>query len=205
MIDKIFDFVNSGGWAMWPLILMSVVSLTLTLERGWFWMRQNSGRSLEQARMGSLLMRKKDFKGAKELVAGNDGVYAAVIGQLIDERAFLSEASGVDAIENQRWRMERFMATLSTVITAAPMIGILGTVTGIISSFDLLGGDAGVAADPTLVSQGIAEALITTGAGLSVAILTLFPYNLFRSQLDRAFGRLESIVGGVEGEAASDA
>ena len=203
MLETIFEFLSSGGWAMWPILIMSVVSLTLSFERGWFWMRENSGRRIEQARVGGLMLRKRDFDSAKELIKGNDGVYAQVLGQLVDEKDHLSEASILDAVENQRGRMERFMTTLSTIITAAPMIGILGTVTGIISSFDLLGGEAGVAADPTDVSQGIAEALITTAAGIFVAILTLFPYNMFKTQLDWALGRMESIAASAEGEDAS--
>ncbi len=82
---------------------------------------------------------------------------------------------------------------LSTIVTAAPMLGILGTVIGIIQSFELLGGDATIT-DPNQVSGGIAEALITTATGLVVALLALFPYMLFRGRQDRAIGRLESLA-----------
>ena len=85
------------------------------------------------------------------------------------------------------------MPTLSTIITVAPMLGILGTVLGIISSFQLLS-DPGAATDPRSVSQGIAEALITTAVGLVIAILTLFPYNALRTQVDRSLSALESLA-----------
>ena len=85
------------------------------------------------------------------------------------------------------------MNALSTIITAAPMLGILGTVTGIIQSFNLIGSQ-NVMTDPHLVSGGIAEALITTAAGLVVALLTLFPFMAFRAQVDRSLGRLEVLV-----------
>ena len=75
------------------------------------------------------------------------------------------------------------------------MLGILGTVVGIIQSFELLGGDATIT-DPSQVSGGIAEALISTATGLVVALLALFPYMLFRSRQDRALGRLE-VLGGL--------
>ena len=74
--------------------------------------------------------------------------------------------------------MKRGLNVLDTIITLSPLLGILGTVSGIIGSFELLG-DMGIQ-DPKAVTGGIAQALITTAAGLSVAIVTLIPYNLFR-------------------------
>lgn len=85
------------------------------------------------------------------------------------------------------------MPTLSTIITVAPMLGILGTVLGIISSFELLS-DQATTADPRSVSQGIAEALITTAVGLVIAIFTLFPYNSLRAQVNRTLSAIESLT-----------
>ena len=117
-------------------------------------------------------------------------------------------AAAVDAIEAQRPRLERFLPTLSTIITAAPMLGILGTVLGIIASFEVLGGGGGSAgggasgaggpSDPALVGRGIAEALITTAAGLVVALGVLLPYNLLRVQVDRTLSRLEQLAAAAE-------
>jgi biopolymer transport protein ExbB len=82
---------------------------------------------------------------------------------------------------------------LSTIITAAPMLGILGTVVGIIQSFGLLG-SVDTVADPSAVAGGIAQALYTTAFGLIVALVTLFPYAIFRSLADKAFARLETLA-----------
>src|SRR5690606_10220492 len=112
----------------------------------------------------------------------------------------LSEVAAREAIEIVRPAIERFSATLSTIITAAPMLGILGTVTGIIRSFAAVGAQAaagagaGEATDPTLVADGIAQALYTTAFGLLIAIVTLFPYVIFRARIDRALGRLELLA-----------
>ena len=98
------------------------------------------------------------------------------------------------------------MVSLSTTITAAPLIGILGTVIGIIRSFNQLGGDDGGINDPSVVSHGIAEALLTTAVGLVVALMTLFPYMVFKGQADRALGRVETIVAAAQqGREAADA
>ena len=101
------------------------------------------------------------------------------------------------AAELQRHRLERFSVLLSTIITASPMIGILGTVIGIIKSFNVLGAQTQLA-DPRGVSGGIGEALITTACGLAVALVTLFPYMSFKGLADRAMGRMESVIAAAQ-------
>ena len=95
------------------------------------------------------------------------------------------------------------MPLLSTIITAAPMLGILGTVLGLIASFDVFSArsDSATQAAQDLggVSRGIAEALTTTAVGLIIAVATLLPYNLFRAQIDRSLSRLEGLMAaGIE-------
>ncbi|MHC4945894.1 MAG: MotA/TolQ/ExbB proton channel family protein, partial [Planctomycetota bacterium] len=94
------------------------------------------------------------------------------------------------AEENRR--MSRFMMVLDTIITLAPLLGILGTVMGIIDSFDLLGQKG--ARDPMAVTGGIARALITTATGLGIAILTLIPYNFFRAAIERRLNAIEEVA-----------
>jgi biopolymer transport protein ExbB len=103
------------------------------------------------------------------------------------------DATALEQIEELRGQTERFANLLSTIVTAGPMLGILGTVTGIIHSFELLGGNQSII-DPNDVSGGIAEALITTAAGLIIALGALFPLMIFRAQADRALGRFEAMV-----------
>jgi len=107
-----------------------------------------------------------------------------------------NESVLIGQIESLRPVIERFAPTLGTIIAAAPLLGILGTVTGIIQSFDLLGEAASVS-DPTIVAGGIAEALYTTAFGLSIALVTLFPHVYFKSRADRALGRLETLAGAL--------
>lgn len=89
------------------------------------------------------------------------------------------------------------MVSLSTIITAAPLLGILGTVIGIIQSFKLLG-EQMTLSDPKDVAAGIAAALLTTALGLTVALFTLFPYMIFRGQVDLAIGRLETVIAAAQ-------
>jgi biopolymer transport protein ExbB len=176
---------------MWPLLTVSVIAVAITLERLWFWSRLNSGR--ETARIRKLLraLRNGDRTRAEECLEEPGGVYDQLARKMLEEGP--DDAIALESIEDLRSVTERFSGVLSTIVTASPMLGILGTVTGIIQSFELLGG-ARTIVDPRDVSGGIAEALITTAAGLIIALGTLFPYMIFKTQSDRALGRFEAIV-----------
>ena len=193
--NNVADLMHRGGMVMWPLLMMSVIGVTLCLERLWFWLTTNRpGRRKDLQRLARLLRENKNDQALK-LAMRDPSVYGTIVFQLLDEP--VTEALVVDIVEYQRPKLERFMPTLSTIITAAPMLGILGTVLGIISSFQVIS-EAGSTGDPSLVSQGIAEALLTTASGLIVTLLVLVPYNLFRSQVDRTLGRIEMLVAAIQ-------
>lgn len=194
--DNVADLMNRGGVIMWPLLLMSVVGVTFCLERAWFWLKTNRPGRQEKLEQLAKLLRASEHDQAAKIATSDSSIYGNLVTRLLAEPA--TEALVVDVVESQRPKLERFMPMLSTIITAAPMLGILGTVLGIISSFEVIG-QAGSTGDPSLVSQGIAEALLTTAAGLIVALLVLIPYNLFRSQVDRTIGRIEMLIAAIQG------
>ncbi|MFG0275890.1 MAG: MotA/TolQ/ExbB proton channel family protein [Phycisphaerales bacterium] len=191
------DIMERGGWAMWPLLAMSLVSIALSVERFVFWgLTHRLSRAGWVARVADAL-RAGDRGAVESLCARDDSVYGGVARGLLARRA--GEAAAVELIEAHRPTIERFGVALSTIITAAPLLGILGTVTGIIQSFDLLGrSGADAVSDPTLVAGGIAEALLTTAFGLVVATLTLFPFAFFRASAGKCLGRLEGLVAAAE-------
>ncbi|WP_300669920.1 MotA/TolQ/ExbB proton channel family protein [Desulfoluna sp.] len=100
------------------------------------------------------------------------------------------------AASDELQKMRRFMGVLETIITVAPLMGILGTVVGIIHSFDMLG-SSGIG-DPQAVTGGIAQALITTAAGLSISILTLLPCNCFNAYAESAALDIEKYATSLE-------
>lgn len=187
------DLFARGGVVMYPLLALSVIAVTLILERTFFFLTTNSPLRREQIYQLGKLLRAGQYDQARAEARRDRSVYGDAVGRILDEP--ISESAGVDAIEAQRGRLERFLPMLSTIITAAPMLGILGTVIGIIGAFGQLE-LSGSRADLDLNQLGgdIGEALITTAAGIAVALVTLFPYNLFRAQADRSLGRLESLV-----------
>ena len=102
------------------------------------------------------------------------------------------ETAATDEID----RMRRHLPILDTIITVSPLLGIFGTVIGIILSFEILG-SVGIE-EPQAVTAGIAQALITTASGLGIAILSLFPYNYFNSRVEKAAAYIEKYATSLE-------
>ena len=187
--------MQKGGWVMWPLLTLSVISLGITIERVLFWTRVSGvaakvrvNRLIEALRMG----RRDDVLQLCERSSQPEMMVA--LRMALDGA---DDGVAMAAAEIQRHRLERFSVLMSTIITASPMVGILGTVIGIIKSFQVLGAQTQLA-DPRGVSGGIGEALITTAMGLAVALVTLFPYMSFKGLADRAMGRMESVIAAAQ-------
>jgi len=174
---------------MWPLLGCSLVSLTITIERLFFWWRQKYAFSA--TRIERILERvdAKDYEAAASVKGmGRDSVSAMLAAGLKHREHGLSEAMQVEAGVRID-AMKQGLSVLDTIVTMAPLLGILGTVLGIIASFELLG--ASGIEDPKAVTGGIAQALITTAAGLAVAIVSLIPLNYFVARTQRETRRLE--------------
>jgi len=200
LIDTLGDMMHRGGWVMYPLILLSIIALTLIFERCWFWIATNNPSRRRRFRQVARHLRVGEPTQAMELIGDDRSVYGQLVRTLIESDG--SEAAIRELIETERPRIERFMTTLGTIITAAPMLGILGTVTGIIQSFRVLS-ETDMVTDPAAIGGGIAEALLTTVAGLLVALVVLFPYNAFRAQIDRTLGLAEALVAAAQHQSKS--
>jgi len=183
------DFFFKGGPIMYPLLLCSLISLTVIIERIIFWMRE--GKRKDQHLVDEILSHteKGDYQKASEIAGGCGDYVAKVLFCGLAHRDFSLISALEMAAAQEVKRMKRYLVILDTMITMAPLLGILGTVMGIINSFDLLG-SAGIE-HPRAVTAGIAQALITTATGLAIAILTLIPYNYFLSKRDDAISDIE--------------
>ncbi|MHC4810083.1 MAG: MotA/TolQ/ExbB proton channel family protein [Planctomycetota bacterium] len=183
--------MERGGPVMVPLLVLSVVGLGLVAERIWFWWSVHRGLRARGFQELLAALRSGHREAASSIAAREGGPYGRVAARLLADGA--GDGVAIEAVEEVRPNIERFMTALSTIVTAAPLIGILGTVVGIIQSFELLG-SADRIQDPGVVARGIATALLTTAGGLVVALLVLFPFMAFRAQVDRALGRLEALA-----------
>jgi biopolymer transport protein ExbB len=178
-MEKIVELFIRGGPVMWPLLLCSIAALTVTIERGIFFVKQERKK---ERQIIEEIFRLTDEGRFPSVIAlrekTNDPVAQVLIAGMACHEDDISRGMEVAADDMVR-RMKRGLSVLDTIITLSPLLGILGTVIGIIESFDILG-LKGIA-DPIGVVGGIAQALITTAAGLGIAILTLVPYNIFIS------------------------
>ena len=184
-----FMLMQKGGFVMYPLLMCSLISLTFIIERTLFWLRQNKGRNQEIVNRMLHLAEKGRYEEISELKAGASDYVARMLFSGILHRQFSLKDALEMAAEEEIKSMQKYLVVLDTLITLSPLLGILGTVLGIIHSFDLLG-STGID-HPQAVSAGIAQALVTTAAGLAIAIFTLIPYNYFQSRVERAVKLLE--------------
>jgi biopolymer transport protein ExbB len=191
-----WDYFLKGGPVMWPLLVCSFVSLTVVIERAMFWMtlrRRSNGTLLNEI---MALCESGDWEAIRLRTAGTRDYAIKVIVTGILHRDFSMTKAMESAAADQVKRMRRFMGVLDTMITVAPLLGIFGTVTGIIQSFEALGA-TGIER-PAAVTAGIAEALITTAAGLGIAIPAVILYNFFDSLCEQAALRIEKYATSLE-------
>jgi biopolymer transport protein ExbB len=181
---------------MYPLLACSIISLTVVIERLIFWITLNRRRNRQLLDEIMALCESGDWEAVRRKTAGSkDPIIKILISGILHRRYSMIKAMEASAADEFK-RMRRFMNVLDTMITVAPLLGILGTVTGIIQSFDVLG-TSGIE-HPEFVTAGIAQALITTAAGLGIAILTVFPYNYFNSLVEDAAILIEKYATSLE-------
>jgi biopolymer transport protein ExbB len=184
------DWIIQGGPVMYPLLACSLVSVTITIERAIFWGRDRRNRNPALLdRLADLLAHGKSDE-AHRLCEGSSDPIVGVLRFGLEHRQESLEAALKLAANEEIRRMRRYLKVHDTIVTLAPLLGILGTVLGIISSFDVMSG-TGID-NPTAVTGGIAEALLTTAVGLVIAMLSLIPYNYFSARLDEAVSAMES-------------
>ena len=183
------NYFYQGGPVMYPLLFCSLISLTIVIERGIFWMREKKKRDRKLLDRFMSLVEKEEFEEAREVVADSrDPVVRVLVCGIVHREFSLKDALRMSADEEIAL-MRRYLPVLDTMITLSPLLGILGTVTGIIYSFNMLGG-AGVE-NPAMITAGIGQALLTTAFGLAIAIFSLIPYNYFLSTIEKAAQEME--------------
>ncbi len=176
------ELMQRGGPVMYPLLACSIVALTVITERLLFWLNLRKARDPEGVqRMLELARRGQVTDSLTEGRRLEDPVARVLVRGLEQWPGSISEALESQAREEVR-QMRRYLGVLDTIITLAPLLGIYGTITGIIRAFGFLG--AAAVPDPQAVAGGIAEALITTAAGLTIAIFCVPPCNFFSAKTE---------------------
>jgi len=183
------EYFYQGGPIMYPLLFCSLLSLTIVVERTLFWIRERGNRDIRGLHRFMDLVEKNKLEEAREIAeTTRDLIIRVMVCGMVHREFSVRDALQMRADEEIA-RMRRYLPVLDTMITLSPLLGILGTVIGIIYSFKMLG-SVGVD-NPRLITAGIAQALITTAFGLIIAILSLIPYNYFIAKVEKAAHEVE--------------
>lgn len=192
-ITTLMAMLAKGGPVMVPLLVCSVLSLSVIIERLGFWWSRRDTVSVERAlRMAE----HAKFDEAAELVGSSRTPAARVVAAGLEHRGASPTKAMELAAQEEMGQMRRYLPLLDTVVTLSPLLGLLGTVTGMIAAFGVLSSSG--LNQPTAITGGVAEALIATAAGLGIAIVTLVPYNYFSSKADRAGEMMEECATRLE-------
>jgi len=169
---------------MWPLLLTSLITLAVVIERILFMIRENRRRDDEAIRQTLERVERGDIEGATRTAESTQDFVCRVMAYGLEHRGQLLASAIFRAANRELKRFSRGLSVLDTAITLAPLLGLLGTVTGLIRSFRFLG--AQELTTPTAITGGIAEALIATACGLGIAIMALIPFNYLNARLEEA-------------------
>lgn len=178
MNKGLLDLFVTGGWVMWPLLIFSVLTWAIVIERAFVYL---SVRPKLTRLAGAVLksLAAGDVAGARQLCLGERGLISDIFLPTLDKRRSREHAARVAERNRTRFMgyLRRNLWILGTIGTASPFIGLLGTVLGILRAFSKMAteGTGGF----SVVAGGISEALIATAAGLVVAIVALLFYNVF--------------------------
>jgi biopolymer transport protein ExbB len=198
--ETVLKLLQSGGWVMIPLVLASVLTLALVLACG-LTLRRSSVVTRRFMETAEALLRKKDYLGLIAVSNRHSSAIARITSRTLDfaTKHPSAPASAIrDVAETEGGRvassLNQRIIYLADIATLSPMLGLLGTVVGIINSFGVLAANT-TQPRQMLLAGGVAQALVTTAAGLIIGIAAMAFYSLFR-------GRVSSMIADLEGATA---
>jgi biopolymer transport protein ExbB len=187
------DILEKGGVIMWIIMFLSVIAAVLIIERLFYFRRIRVDEEKMINRLKSTL-KKGHFDEALSICENNPSPITNLMKVGIEHRGYSPETikeTILDAANLEIPKMEKHLPALGTITHIAPLLGLLGTVTGNISAFGVLG-KLGSVGDPGLLAKGISEALLTTAAGLIVAIPSIIFYNYLVNKVNHSIIRMEN-------------
>jgi biopolymer transport protein ExbB len=188
---RVFELVTAGGWLMLPIILCSVVAAAIIAERFWALKQEKVVPRNLVAQVWQLHQNRELNNERIKLLRDSSPLGRILAAGLINmrhEREVMKEAieeTGRQVV----LELERFLNTLGTIASITPLLGLLGTVIGMIKVFTAI--TAQGVGNPTVLAGGISEALITTATGLAVAIPSLMFYRYFRGKVNMLVIKME--------------
>lgn len=189
------DLIVQGGIVLWTIILLSIVAVVIVVERYLYFRAIRTDEEKLFMRVKSAIAR-KHFDEALAICDSSPSPFSSLLKTAIEHRdrsAYERKEVLKDTAAQEVPRLEKNIGALGTIAHIAPLLGLLGTVTGNIEAFGVLG-RFGSVGDPSILAKGISEALITTAAGLIVAIPATILYNILSSRVNTLIIRMENQV-----------
>lgn len=193
------ELFKHGGPIMWPILVVSFLLITVAIERVLFIVRETRRRDTVLVDKMLEKVETNDTDGAVELGKKSQDYVARILVYALTHKEHSLGNAFTRAASQEMQRFGQGLPTLDTCITAAPLLGLLGTVTGMMGTFAALNsgsGDIGSAA--TKITGGVAEALIATMCGLAVAIMGLLPFNYLNARSEEARHDIEDASNSLE-------
>lgn len=191
------EFFHKGGAIMYVLLLCSIFVVTIGIERTMYFSRMDTGRAF--AREFYQCMANDDFAGARKLAEDHRGALANILfGAMKLVKTDSSRVSSYMEIQSgiALSKLRKRLYYLSVIVTMAPLLGLLGTISGMISAFSVFNLESGQA---TAITGGVGEALIATAMGLCVAIIALSVHAYFTQRIESIVTDMEQCFSLVEG------
>jgi biopolymer transport protein ExbB len=197
MLDSFVQIMEKGGVIMYPILLLSIISLGIFFERLYTLRREKFLPEHFLSKLNEALA-KKDFDAARAISSASNSPIANISTDILKNLDLPISRLIESTEETGRYEsrsLERYQHSLQTIATISPLLGLLGTVSGMIKMFVFISGEnAGTAQS---LATGISEALLTTAAGLSVAIPTMIFYYIIRYRADTVGMQLEKATSNI--------
>ncbi len=190
-----FDFLLKGGFFIWPILLCSVIALSVTFERLYYFKHSALKAGNVLARVKKMILDGKAGQ-AEKFAKSLPGPVAHIVGLTVHVGSQAQPAQEKEKIiaqagANQMRKVSKNLRTLGIIAHISPLLGLLGTVTGMIAAFMQIE-DLGGRVDASVLAGGIWEALITTAAGLAVAVPVMVAYHYFEGQADEVYAQMKN-------------
>lgn len=190
------ELFHHGGIVMWPILIVSLIGVTVAVERSLFIWREAASREPEVVEKMLEHVEQNDVESAIALGKKSKDYLARILTYALTHREQSLANAFIRASNQELQRFQQGTAVLDTVITAAPLLGLLGTVTGMMRTFGEMTGDLATAANSMMA--GIGEALIATACGIFIAILGLLPFNILNSRSEQAKHEISDVQNALE-------
>ncbi len=186
-----------GGLVMWPILALSIVTLSVVIERVFFLVAEGRSRDHAAVRRIFQLVEQGQVEQAARALDGSGDMIVRVLAEGLAHRDVSLTDAMLERASTELDRYQRGLVVLDTAVTLGPLLGLLGTVVGMMQVFGIIGG-GDLAGKEEVLTGGISQCLIAVTFGLAVAIVAIVPLNTMNARVEKARRQIESAMTRLE-------